>query len=718
MRKLNGYLVTIDDKCWLYSVYRNDTSTEIKKIVDLFFGFDKVAAYKDPTMIRIIAICGTLSMFSPLFGQDSTQVLQEVTVQSFLYNRPLRSVPASISVAVKEELNRHGDISILPVVNTMTGVRMEERSPGSYRLSIRGSLIRSPFGIRNVKMYWNRLPFTDGGGNTYLNLLDFSSIGQIEVMKGPAGSLYGAGTGGVVLLSGQQPSATSLFASSVLGSYGLRKVQIGGNLKSEKVVAAVNYAQQQSDGFREHTRMNRKTLNSDVSWQLNSKNIIGASVFYSDLTYQTPGALTEAQYEEDATQARPTVGMSRGAVDQKARVINETVFGGLTHDLLWNENLSTYTGFFYSHSDFVNYAIRNLEIRDETNYGLRSETRLNFGFDHWSGTLSGGVEHQRFRSPIEVYGNDFGVKGSLMFKDDLSTILTLLFLQSEFVFSESWFITVGGSLNWLNFEFERKDPTQETHERRFSPIFSPRIALLKKLNKSISLFGSISQGFSPPSLAEVRPSTNTYNKNLSAEKGLNTELGIRSQVSKSLSFDVTAYSFRLKETIVIQRTADDADYFVNAGETVQRGLECLVSWTPLASKRAFVSDLKLWSTQTINHYRFEKYINDDQNYTGNSITGVPPTVIVAGIDLAFKPGFYANITLTYNDHIPLNDANTDYAAEYTLLGARVGYKGKAVKRVPFEFFLGIDNALDETYSLGNDLNAVGGRFYNVAPGRN
>ena len=39
-------------------------------------------------------------------------------------------------------------------IMAIPGVRMEERTPGSYRLSIRGSLLRSPFGIRNVKVYF------------------------------------------------------------------------------------------------------------------------------------------------------------------------------------------------------------------------------------------------------------------------------------------------------------------------------------------------------------------------------------------------------------------------------------------------------------------------------------------------------------------------------------------------------------------------------------
>ena len=116
--------------------------------------------------------------------------------------------------------------------------------------------------------------------------------------------------------------------------------------------------------------------------------------------------------------------------------------------------------------------------------------------------------------------------------------------------------------------------------RNFDPEISPRIALLKKFN-SISIYGSVSRGFSPPSLAEVRPSAGTYNNDLNPERGINYEIGFRGNLAKrQLHYELSAYQFKLDETIVIQRTADGAEYFVNAGETSQRGLEAKVSWTP------------------------------------------------------------------------------------------------------------------------------------------
>src|SRR6185369_109417 len=132
--------------------------------------------------------------------QDSLQTLNEVIVKAYEQNRKLMQVPASIAVINKTQLSRFNNTNILSALNNNPGIRMEERSPGSYRLNIRGSSLRSPFGVRNVKTYYDDIPYTDPGGNTYLNQLGFYNIQSLEVIKGPGSSLYGAGTGGVLLL--------------------------------------------------------------------------------------------------------------------------------------------------------------------------------------------------------------------------------------------------------------------------------------------------------------------------------------------------------------------------------------------------------------------------------------------------------------------------------------------------------------------------------------
>src|SRR5690242_7362099 len=174
-------------------------------------------------LLAIIAAC-------PLHAQnnqspDTTRTLQEVVAKAYEQNRQLKEVSAAINVISPAQLARFNNTSILPALNATPGVHMEERSPGSYRLNIRGSTLRSPFGVRNVKVYWNGIPFTDPGGNTYLNQLGYYNVNSIEVIKGPASSLYGAGTGGAVLISSQPENRTpGINLHYVTGSFNLQNI--------------------------------------------------------------------------------------------------------------------------------------------------------------------------------------------------------------------------------------------------------------------------------------------------------------------------------------------------------------------------------------------------------------------------------------------------------------------------------------------------------------
>jgi iron complex outermembrane receptor protein len=294
----------------------------------------------------------------------------------------------------------------------------------------------------------------------------------------------------------------------------------------------------------------------------------------------------------------------------------------------------------------------------------------------------------------------------------------IVFSQVEFFLPYEFFLTLGGSLNYYHVQYDRLSDTPPFRDKRnFDPELSPRIAVLKKLNQNLSIYGIISKWFSPPTVAELYPSTATFNDQLNPEEGTNYEVGIHSEMmNKKLRFDLTAYSFQLSETIVVRRTADGADYFVNAGSTSQKGIEANVSWSFVGENRSI--SFTPWISYTYNHYKFTDYTQDVNNYSGNELTGVPPNILVSGLDFRLRKGLYGNINYTYTSELPLNDANTDFADSYNLLGAKIGYRFILNKNFSIDIFGGVDNLLDETYSLGNDLNAFGGRYYNAAPLRN
>jgi iron complex outermembrane receptor protein len=643
--------------------------------------------------------------------------LNEVTVTGYQNNRSLAETPATIGIIRPTDLQRFANTSLVPVVNTIPGVRMEERSPGSYRFSVRGSLVRSPFGIRNVKFYWNDIPFTDAGGNTYLNLLDFNAIGSMEIIKGPGGSLYGAGTGGTALL--QSPVAaqgTTTQVGTLVGSYGLFGLNTMVQTGTEKMNATALYAHQESEGYRRQTQMRRDMFNLNTRFFTSNSRTISVNTFYSDLYYETPGALTQAQYDADPRQARPAGGPNKSAEEQQAAVSNQTFMLGVSHEYDFNARWTNKTSVYGTVTQFENPTIRNYDKRAEQGFGGRTNTSYRFEKNTWSGKFVFGGEFQRGLTDLQTYGNRSGQQDTLQFDDKVLVNQFLVFSQIELDLPHRFFVTLGGSFNQQNYILLRSYPQNSDFQRRnFEPVLLPRVAILKKLTESVSVFGSISSGYSSPTTDEIRPSTATFNTALNPERGINYEIGTRGSFWNGvLSFDVTAFSFGLRETIVSRRTADGADFFTNSGKTSQKGVESRLTsqFTPFGSWNT-----KLWVSYTYNDFRFKDYVQNTTDLSGRQLTGIAPNIFVAGLDLESKSGVYLNATFNYTDAIPLTDANTAFASGYQLLGGRLGFK-KDLRRFHFNIFGGIDNAFDERYSLGNDLNAVGNRFFNPAPGRN
>ena len=90
----------------------------------------------------------TISVFAQ--NLSDTILLGEVIIKTYEQDARVKETPAAVHHFSANQLKNISQTSILPALNAVPGIRMEERSPGSYRLNIRGSSLRSPFGVRNV----------------------------------------------------------------------------------------------------------------------------------------------------------------------------------------------------------------------------------------------------------------------------------------------------------------------------------------------------------------------------------------------------------------------------------------------------------------------------------------------------------------------------------------------------------------------------------------
>ncbi len=651
--------------------------------------------------------------------------LGEVVVVGYEGNRSILETPGAITKIKTELITGFDESSLLYGLNAVPGVRLEQRAPGSYRVAIRGSSLRAPFGVRNVKIYWNDIPFTEPSGSTPLNLLDVINMQQVEVIRGPAGSIYGAGNGGVLLLKSRKSNENEVGTASTIGSYGLQRYTAfaqnkfkGGNLR-------FNYSNQHADGYREQSFFNRQTAELSGQFRLNPKQFISTSFLYADLNYGIPGGLTLQQFRDDPSQARQGNPFALGSVEANASIDQQAFLAGISHDVQISENLSNLTTLYGTFSAFDNPFNLDYKIDSRKSGGGRSRFYLDtdIGGLHTRFTLGG--EFQAANYAARNYENDSAKVGALNFDDEIKIQSALLFVNTEIDLPNDFYLTAGFSYNRLEYNLNRfatniSGDTTGAVEKTFEPEIIPRVGLVKKFSSALSLHGSISYGFSPPTIEEFRTNEGSIAMNLEAEQGTNFEVGTRGRFHRNrIYYDVTAFYFKLDETIV-QQPSDRGStvVFRNAGATDQYGIEAAVNWTIIQQPNLFMQHLDWNTSYTYHHFEFKNYVKDGNDYSGNKLTGVAPHSAFSSFNAKTKPGFYGTLSYNFTDEIPLNDANTEYSSAYHLVQAKAGFQHEISNNWLLDLFIGMDNVLNETYSLGNDLNAFGGRYYQPAAPRN
>jgi len=651
---------------------------------------------------------------------DSIKPLSEISVKGFSRNKSVLWVPASVQSINADVLHQLSNSTLVSAVNTLPGIRMEERSPGSYRLSIRGSLLRSPFGIRNIKIYWKDLPLTDAGGNSYLNLIDNNALGKMEILKGPAGSIYGAGTGGVVTVEenakSKQPLSVAL--SMTGGSFGLFNSSVKMEQNTDKGYTQILQSNTQSDGYRLNTVMKRQMSMVNGTKKTGDHNELSGLLWYSKINYRTPGGLTLAQMQADPRQARPATSTLPSAVQQQAGIENTTVFAGITNTHTFSPHWENATSVVFSNTRFDNPFITNYESRSENNVGFRSRFSYHLILPHTEWHWISGVEWQKGFYRIDSTGNASGFSDNNKVSDDITAKQQFLFSQVEVQIHKKWLFHTGISLNSFNNHLQRKIPLGQLASLRFNPQWLPKFSILYALKNNVSWFVSASKGYSAPSIAEIRPSAGGIYLNLQAEQGWNIESGIKLSVAKpAIQMEWNVFQYTLNNAIVRRTNAAGAEYFINAGGTTQKGMEILLRSWLINHPIGIIQQLKSSVAFTWYDFKFSNYIVNTTNYSGKQLTGVPNKVLVAGIDIQFSKGFYEHTGFNYTGSLPLTDLNDVFAEAYTVWQAALGWKTSCKKSL-LDFFLGVDNIGNTAYSLGNDLNAVGKRYYNPAATRN
>lgn len=640
--------------------------------------------------------------------ETSGETLNEVVVTGYTGEKRLQDVAGSVALITSKEFQRANTFSLKPVLDMVPGVRVDQSNLSETRISIRGVGVRSAFGNRNLKFYINDIPITEADGFTRIEGIDIATLGKAEIIKGPASSIYGFGTGGVHNFQMQKASykENSLTAETMIGAYGLKRISTTYRMSDDKMNISATYGWQEFDGYRQHSSDARCFFTSNMQFYPSEKQTVNVFINRTEQLSQIPGALSITQAEQDRKQA------NAGNLQRNTRRDQVWTRIGISNTYRFSSVFQNTTSLFTSFYD-LDHPLAFAYIRSgyQSNGG-RTRFILQPNMKILPTKFVFGGEYLNGLSRQTRYVNNNGEEGNITFNADNNNTQYSIFSQVETKITKKLILILGASYNSVNYKITDYLNVAQTGVKTFNPQITPRVALSYLANENHSVHASVSQGFAPPTTSELSNIEGTINQNIRPETGINYELNAKgSFFGKRLLYDVSVYRFNLKDELIPQTVAQNITVYNNAGRTYRNGAEAGLYFEVLKSKSGFFTSIRPFTTIAYSDFKFEDYkILNAQNivindFSGNALTGIMPWVVNIGLDIETKHGFYLYNTFFYNDKMPMNDANTDFNSAYKVLNIKLGYR-QTLGRFGINAYVGADNLLNELYSSQIALNAV------------
>lgn len=576
------------------------------------------------------------------------------------------------------------------------------------RLSIRGFGARGNFGVRGVRVLLDGVPLTLPDGQTELDALDLGLVDRVEVIRGPASTLYGNGAGGVLSVHTQPaPSKPHAVADISAGELGFKRLRLegGGAWNSIRGLAAINATRQ--NGFRDNSRVESEIYTGKLAAPFTA-GTLHMDFQATQIDSQDPGALNAAQVAADRSQAAPNNLAFNGGESISQQRLSWLWQG--THEDQRDYSLSAYAG----HRDFNN----RLPF---TNGGQVDFGRIFGGVDArytrrvlllgLAQQLTVGFNLEAQRDDRSRFDNLNGIRGARTLEQDEKATSWGVFGLNEIALSRYWSASFGVRYDHVRLSVDDKflSDGDDSGARNFDD-FSFSGGLSYAFARDQQVYVRIATSFQTPTNGELaNPNGGGFNPALDSSTAVNYELGVKGE-RESLRYEAVIFTINLEDELVQYELPGQSgrSFYRNAGKSRRNGVELSADWQPFRYWR-------LSTAYTYADYEFRDYSSNGTRFDGNDIPGIPRQQFFG--ELAFeRSGYYARLNTNVIDRQYADDANATRVSAYGLLNARVGLKSLQ-DGWQVEPYIGVDNILDKNYNDNVRINAFGGRYFEPAPGR-
>jgi len=637
--------------------------------------------------------------------------LEDITVSATRVEKPLYKIPAAIGVVDKNDIGLGKQmIGLDESLVKIPGLFMQNRYnfAQSLKISIRGFGARANFGTRGIKLYQDGIPLTTVDGQGGIEDIDLNSINRIEVMRGPVSSLYGSSSGGVIhFFTGDEDDVEPYVEGNIsMGEYQSKigNIKTGGQIG--KLSYFLNLSHLDVTGYRSHSRARNTKFNSKFRYKIDDTSDF-TTIFtaYDAPQADDPGGIDQASVDTDRRQARDrNVAFNAGEdIDQQKL--------GFTYRKQITPNQELILRNYYLMRNFV-----GLIPVPASGYIEFERFQLGGGAQYSiSGDLFGrnnrtiiGVEVDSQEDDRQRYANNSGFQGAQTLNQLEQGDSLGIYLRNELALTDNFELVLGLRYDKVNLEVDDifLGDGDQSIELNFEEL-SPTAGVLWAINQKTNLYANISSVFETPTFTELANVATGGFANVSAQKALNYEIGVKGHVNSRFNYDLAVFHIDVEDEIVNIVNIGGRSFFNNA-DTTRNGVEATVSFIPVAGVNMLMS-------YTYSDFSFDNFpASDCTTCAGNELPGLPEHNFYAELGYTHPSGFFSSIDFQYVSNMYVDNANTVQNRPYGVSNLRAGYI-KTMGDLEITPYMGINNLFDEEYVGNVRINAFGGRYFEPAP---
>jgi iron complex outermembrane receptor protein len=576
---------------------------------------------------------------------------------------------------------------------------------------LRGFGGRSGFGIRGIRVYVDGIPETLPDGQAQVDSIDLGSTKSIEVLRGPASSLYGNASGGVISVETELGEMRPFIEAGLAGGeLGFERYNIKTGGSSESIDYLFNVSRQEIDGYRDHSFSRGTLINGRLGFNLTGDDRLTIAVNHTDQPEsEDAGGINLAELAADIRAARDLNVLFNAGEALSQQRIGLVYERDRPHGELLLRNYYVWRD-FSNELPFVDGGAVDLQ-RFFFGVGAQYTPRsmLPDGLE-----LTVGVDLDRQDDDRLRFDNNQGVRGDMTFDQQERVDSTGLYVQGRYELTDDLSMSAGLRYDEVTFDIGDNFLTDgdDSGEIDFEEI-SPSIGLNYAFGEHI-LFGSFSRSFETPTTTELAnpDSGGGFNRSLDAQVADNYEVGIKGERNGAY-YELAVFHIDLTDELVPFElpTMPGRTFYSNAGKSDRNGVETALSWQ---HESGFGADL----SYTYSDFTFEDFVDESGNdIAGATLPGLPKHFGYAGVSYSGANGLLARLESVYSGKLYADNANATEVDSYIVTNFRASREFESGNWL-VRPYIGLNNIFNERYFSNIRINAFGGRFFEPAPERN